>query len=173
MDMLPFLDIETTGLDSQRDQVLEIGVVVMSDDLTGLVTERNWVLPLEHKYPLSDFILDMHSDEKNGLLSECYQSWNYAAFDEIDEWFSSTVKGKPPLCGSSVHFDRSFCSTRKFIRHFSYRNVDVSSIKELCQRWAPEVYEKRPRGQKKHRALPDCWDTINELRYYREHFLKG
>lgn len=162
---LIWVDVETTGLDPARDFLLEVAFVVTDADLTpGYAFTA--VLPASMPADMDPTVLEMHT--KNGLIEECAKA--RASFNEV--WVARVLRERAagaPLAGSTVSFDRAFL--RAFLPEVeavaSYRNVDVSSVKELVKRWRPEVYEARPQGPKVHRALPDVLASIEELRYYR------
>ncbi len=188
--MLAWLDIETTGLDPFKESILEIGFVV-TDDFLVEKARRAWVLPFRGQ--VSDFIRDMHTP--NGLLAECAAlaaanelttkprtSWQIR--DEVSAFLTEHVGDlsaapgekpgdKPPICGASVDFDRGFLRASPFISllsFFSYRVIDVSTVKELARRWAPGVYESRPKPDAHHRVLPDLDTTLDEMKHYRQAF---
>lgn len=174
--MLLWCDVETTGLDERTDTLLEIGIALTDDNLVEKAA-ASWVLPFGGQ--VSSFIADMHG--ANGLLNECRQvtiSRREIAAD-IEDWLDSqllTVPEKPPLCGSTVSFDRAFLKVSvefaPILHRVHYRNIDVSSVKELCKRWAPTIAGSLPKPQGNHRALPDVRDSIAELRVYRQMFFR-
>lgn len=188
MSSLLWLDIETTGLDRVSDRILEIGMVVTDENLVELA-RKAWIIP--YVGGVSDFIAKMHGSKGSGLLAECVTAAETGPAEQkigrgIAAWLAQTVVlnrtalahfEKPPLCGSSVHFDRGFVEAFEFCRSFlelvHYRNIDVSTVKELAKRWAPRVYESRPKAAARHRALPDLDDSIAELRHYRAHLFAG
>lgn len=174
--MLLWCDLETTGLDPKIERILEIGFVLTDDELNE-EARASWVIPFDA--PVDDFIRDMHS--KSGLLTECKAvkvkgtSYN-KIFDEMKAWLVEHLNGeKPPLCGSSVSFDKGFLKECPWIKDwhlldlFHYRIIDVSSLKEMTARFWPEVFETRPKERKTHRSLPDLEDSIAELQHYRTH----
>lgn len=124
-------------------------------------------------------VREMHG--KSGLLNECNQFGMHpdAAMEHFYEWLEGHgVKSETeePMVGSSVQFDRSFLDTNwpAVSNRFNYRNIDISSIKELCKRFNPSVYAKldeHTSPKKLHRVLPDLHDSIAEFKFYLENFL--
>lgn len=182
--MIVWVDTETTGLDPESGDLLEVALVVTSDDLEEVAARSVVVLPLaplglyawrEH---LDPFIQDMHG--KNGLLDDIRAGVGMrceAAAEYLIGWALSQSAGfdleKTPLAGSTVGFDRAWLKKHMPALEslFSYRSIDVSSITELAARWAPAIYEGRPKADPAkiaHRALPDVRESISTLRYYRE-----
>ncbi len=173
---LVWLDMEMSGLDPEIERVLEVAVVVTEPDLT--VVAEGPVIVIHQ----SDDILNA-MDEWNttthgrtGLTERVRASTTTEAEAEqqLIEFLSQYVnKGASPLCGNTVSQDRRFMFKYmpEFERFFHYRNLDVSTLKELSRRWNPEVY----RGVVKkgrHEALADIYESIEELKHYRETFLK-
>lgn len=191
IDRFVFVDIETTGLNHMIELVLEIGVRITDRDLETIddFDVLIWDTP-KHDRKIRDlmanpatnaFVLDMHSDEKSGLFTAAQSEG--VPEDEAERLVADFLRGhgvgpdtKEPMCGSSVQFDRLFLAEQFPVIHnlFSYRNIDTSTIKELCMRLNPKVYEqleKYTSPQKRHRVLPDLTDTIDELGFYRDNFL--
>jgi oligoribonuclease len=181
-----FVDIETTGLSPTADRILEVGVATVNqhfqiiDQSDWLVVERGWRASLAK----NEFVWDMH--QKSGLLDEVREAYSQieltatAMYSEravsasIVHWLGARVeKGKMPMAGSSVHFDRSFLGydMPEVVDMFSHRNIDVSTVKELVKVWYPEIAAEReatlPKASSSHRVLPDIHDTIDELKFYR------
>jgi oligoribonuclease len=170
-DNLIWIDLEMTGLDPDNDSILEIATVVTDKNLNVLAMGPEFAIrhPLERLQKMDDWNRNQH--RKSGL-------WEKAAQSDIElgtaealtvEFLSQWVPaGKSPMCGNSICQDRRFLYRLmpRLERYFHYRNLDVSTIKELARRWAPEV----SRGFSKdsaHTALSDTRDSIAELRYYR------
>lgn len=175
-----WIDIETTGLDPYNELLLEVGFRITDVDL-NLLAEHDWQL-MEPYYDdkfqnLDDFILKMHT--KSGLIEDCYDHGmpiNKASADMTDWLREQGVTKSDPMCGSSVQFDRLFMGEHLPLVHdlFSYRNIDISTIKELCRRLNPAIYSRIDESTSKrelHRALPDLADTISEASFYFDNFL--
>lgn len=191
LDRLVWVDIETTGLNHMTELVLEIGFRITDLDLETIddFDVLIWDTPkydrkLDHMIVNRDdhaFVLDMHSAEKSGLFEAAQKEG--VPEDEAERLVADFLRGhgvgpdtKEPLCGSSVQFDRLFLTEQFPVIHnlFSYRNIDTSSVKELCMRYNPELYaklEKYTNPKKLHRVLPDLTDTIDEARFYIDNFL--
>ncbi len=173
---LIWIDLEMTGLDTQRDRIIEIATIVTDRHLNVLAegpvfaiyqppeilaAMDNWNTRQHQGSGLTERVLASHVDEAQ---AEAVTLEFLAAY---------VPANKSPMCGSSICQDRRFLHRcmPKLENYFHYRNLDVSSIKELAIRWFPEVaggYKKDSR----HLALEDVHDSIAELRYYREHFFK-
>lgn len=177
MSKLLWVDLETTGLNPMLDEVLEVAAVVTDENLNALADFSRVVHPI--KLPNMDpVVISMHT--KNGLLKEVEQTGDL--IEVVEDMFAEFVTTyfpdgyRPPLAGSTVSFDRAFIIEHmsKVISKIHYRNVDVSSVKELCARWRPELLTEWKQSQKesKHRALPDIYQSIEELRFYKERFFK-
>lgn len=173
---LVWIDIETTGLDPDLDELMEVGVVVTTEDLR-IVGEYSEVLRVGDGATklMHPSVHAMHT--KNGLISECRSAHRTLSQAEqgIVAWLERFVESDTsPMCGSSVHFDRSFLKVNMpyVVEFCTYRNIDVSTVKELCARWWPhsEAWKVKPEANKKHRAVPDLYDSIAELKFFKEHF---
>ena len=172
-DRLVWIDCEMTGLDLEVDQLVEIAVVVTDFELNVLDEGFQIVIKpdasaLEH---MNDFVTEMH--RTSGLLEEIPSGVSVAeaefqALEYIQRFVP--VEGKAPLAGNTIGTDRMFLARYmpRIDRWLHYRNVDVSSIKELSRRWYPRVYFNAPEKHGGHRALADILESIRELRYYRE-----
>jgi oligoribonuclease len=172
-DRLVWIDCEMTGLDLDVDQLVEIAIVVTDFELKPLHEGFQLVIKpdasaLEN---MGEFVTDMH--RSSGLLDEIPQGVSVAeaefqALEYIQRF--APVEGKAPLAGNTIGTDRAFLSRYmpRLDRWLHYRNVDVSSIKELSRRWYPRVYFNAPSKDGGHRALADIRESIRELAYYRE-----
>jgi oligoribonuclease len=171
-----WIDLETTGLDAASDDILECAVVVTDTDLTTLFAE-SWLVGPANLELMDDFVRDMHT--KSGLLEDRARgpALDLKALETnlnvVADHFGCSkgpdFKGSP-LCGSTVSFDRAFLKahTPGFERRLSYRNIDVSSIHEVCSAWFDTSHDG---GAVQHRAMPDVQNSIARLRWYRaRHF---
>jgi len=176
-DRLVWLDLEMTGLDVTRHVIVEIAALVTDGELEPL---DDGIDVIVHQPPaalaeMDDFVRKMHT--KSALIGEIEASRisltdaGAMAIDYIRQHVPEA--GTAPMCGNSIGVDRRFLDHQlpELDRFLHYRSIDVSSFKELCRRWYPEVYRKRPDKAETHRALADVRESIAELRYYREHML--
>jgi oligoribonuclease len=172
---LIWIDCEMTGLDPEADRLIEIAVVVTGPDLAIRVEGPVLVI---HQ---SDEQLDkMDSWNKgthgrSGLIDKVKASVTSEAEAErtlLEFVAKYAPKGSVPMCGNTIGQDRRFLVKYmpKLEAFFHYRNIDVSTLKELAKRWRPDVYNAFKK-QQKHTALADVYESIDELAHYREHFL--
>ncbi len=178
-DVLLWMDLEMTGLDVERDVIVEIAVLATSAStlepldpgLSVVVAQPPGVLA-----GMGDFVRQMH--ERSGLLAEIGTVG--VPLEEAGQRVLEYIKGHVPapravpLCGNSIGMDRRFLARYlpDIEEHLHYRSIDVSSIKELCRRWYADPFSARPQKADDHRALPDIGASIAELRYYRETIFK-
>lgn len=177
-DPLVWIDLEMTGLDVARHTIVEIAVLVTDSDLQlldegiDLVVHQGATALAE----MDDFVRAMHTKSK--LLPEIEASTLTleAAGAQVFEYVKGHVAepNRAPLCGNSIGVDRRFLDAYlpELDRYLHYRSIDVSSFKELCRRWYPAVYSKRPDKGGGHRALADIFESLEELRYYRSTMLR-
>jgi oligoribonuclease len=172
-DRLVWIDCEMTGLDLDRDELVEIAVVITDYDLNVLDPGLDLIIKpndsaLEN---MGDFVRNMHTS--SGLITEIPNGISAAEAEyQVLEYVLKFIPAeqKAPLAGNSIGTDRAFL-TRYMPRldsQLHYRNVDVSSIKELARRWYPRVYFNAPAKDGGHRALADILESIRELAYYRQ-----
>lgn len=171
-DRLVWIDCEMTGLDPAVDELVEIAVVVTDFNLEILDPGLQLVIKpsdaaLEQ---MGEFVTNMH--RTSGLDLEIPNGLALAdAEQRVLEYVKRFVPQarKAPLAGNTIGTDRMFLATymAELDAHLHYRNVDVSSIKELSRRWLPRVYFQSPEKNGGHRALADILESIRELRYYR------
>jgi len=173
---LVWLDMEMTGLDPDRDRVIEVATVVTDSQLNTLAEAPVLVV---HQ---SDAVLDSmdawnkSTHARTGLIDKVKSSLldEAAAEERMLEFLGRHVpKQTSPMCGNSICQDRRFLARHmpRLEAYFHYRNLDVSTVKELARRWKPEIVKGLVK-QGKHEALADIYESIEELKYYRENFLK-
>jgi len=170
---LIWVDCEMTGLDLEKDALVEIAVLVTDSQLNILGEGVDLVVKAtpEELAGMNDFVRQMHTD--SGLIEEIPNGVSKSEAEAlILEYVNKYApgKGKSPLAGNSVSVDRTFIARDlpAFNEYLHYRTVDVSSIKELARRWYPKVYFAAPKKTGNHRALGDIQDSILELEYYRK-----
>lgn len=171
--MLVWMDLEMTGLDHTRDVIVEIATLITNDELEIVAEGPDLVIhqPDELLDAMDQVVVDMHT--KSGLLKaikESTVSLADAGGATLDFIKSHVPEPRTvPLCGNSIGTDRRFLAAYlpEIESHLHYRSVDVSSIKELVNRWYPAVGRTRPGKYGNHRALDDIRDSVDELRYYR------
>jgi oligoribonuclease len=172
---LIWIDLEMTGLSPSTDRIIELGVVVTDAQLRRRV--EGPVLAIHQ----SDAVLDgmdawnKGTHGKSGLIDRVRASDidEEAAQSQVLGWLATVVpKGKSPMCGNSICQDRRFLAQYmpELERFFHYRNLDVSTLKELARRWKPQILDGFKKAQA-HTALADIHESIDELTYYRQHFL--
>ncbi|HVM20645.1 MAG TPA: oligoribonuclease [Egibacteraceae bacterium] len=169
---LVWVDLEMTGLDPDNDLIVEIAVIVTDGALEHLVEGPDLVLaaPGDVLEAMDPVVVEMH---RSSGLTEAIGSAELTVADaeqQVLTFLAEHVKPRTaPLAGNSVHADRAFL--RRYMpdleNYVHYRNVDVSTIKELARRWYPQALEKAPRKTGGHRALADIRESIDELRYWR------
>lgn len=172
-DRLVWIDCEMTGLDIERDALIEIACVVTDGELNLLDGGIGLIIkpPPEAVDQMSDVVRDMHTT--SGLLADLPGGITLAEASEAVLGYVRHHVKEPrqvPLCGNSIATDRWFIARDmpELDAYLHYRMVDVSSIKELARRWYPRVYFNSPDKHGGHRALADITESVNELRYYRE-----
>ena len=172
-DRLVWIDCEMTGLDIERDALIEIACVVTDSDLTLLDGGIDLIIkpPADALDQMSDVVREMHT--KSGLLVDLESGVTLAeASDAVLAYVKHHVREarKVPLCGNSIATDRWFIARDMpdLDNWLHYRMIDVSSVKELARRWYPRAYFASPDKHGGHRALADIIESVRELRYYRE-----
>ncbi len=173
---LIWIDCEMTGLDLEKDVLVEIAVLVTDSELNVIGEGIDLVIAAtpDQLAGMNEFVTQMHT--KSGLITEIPNGISVsAAEDAIIKYLesASTVAGKSPLAGNSVSVDRSFIARDmpRLNDYLHYRTIDVSSVKELARRWNAKVYFNSPAKTGNHRALGDIQDSIAELAHYRSNFL--
>ncbi|MEJ2610371.1 MAG: oligoribonuclease [Candidatus Thiodiazotropha sp.] len=173
---LIWIDLEMTGLDTQQDEIIEIATIVTDVNLTILA--EGPVIAIhqpQHKLEAMDE-WNQRQHGGSGLLDRVRESRydEAAAQAETIQFLQRYVpSGASPMCGNSICQDRRFLARTmpELEDYFHYRNLDVSTLKELVSRWAPSIGAGLVK-QGKHLALDDIKDSISELQYYRDHFLR-
>jgi oligoribonuclease len=168
------MDLEMTGLNTERHAIVEIAALATGWDLTPLDEGIDVVVhqPDDVLAGMGDVVRQMHT--RSGLLDAIRAST--VSLAEAGGRVLEYIKGHAPtprtvpLCGNSIGMDRRFLAQYlpEIEDHLHYRSIDVSSVKELCRRWYPEPFKARPDKTEGHRALSDVHASISELRYYRE-----
>lgn len=176
MENLIWIDLEMTGLDTDRDCIIEIATAVTDKELNILAEGPVFAI---HQSEAVLAAMDKWNTEQHsgsGLVDRVRQSYIDEAEAErrtvqfLRQWVPPNAS---PMCGNSICQDRRFLHRcmPKLEQYFHYRNLDVSTLKELAQRWVPEILRNfSKRGT--HLAMDDVRESIAELRYYRQHFLK-
>lgn len=175
-----FVDLETTGLDPTSEVPLELGIT-LTNRWGGIIDEASWLIwdpsyYMDYVDEAIPLVLDMHN--KSGL---------WKALETEETWLPSQVENKAlefmdghdirhrelPMSGNNVPFDRGFLRRwmPKLEANFHYRNIDISTLKELCRNLNPTVFSKAPVKEEKHRVIPDLIESITEYKFYVENFL--
>lgn len=173
---LIWIDLEMTGLDPSHDRIIEIATVVTDSDLNILAEGPSIAI-----YQSDELLNGMDewntSHHGNSGLTERVRkstvSESQAAQATLDFLSAWVPQGASPMCGNSIGQDRRFLVRYmpELAAFFHYRNLDVSTLKELAKRWSPKLLEGVFK-ESKHLALDDVYDSIAELRFYREHFIR-
>jgi oligoribonuclease len=175
-DRLVWIDLEMSGLNPDTDRVLEVAIVVTDGQLATVAEAPVLVV---HQI---DAVLDgmdnwnRSTHGKSGLIDRVKASplTESAVETRMIQFLSEHLPANgSPMCGNSVHQDRRFLARHmpRLEAYFHYRNLDVSTLKELARRWKPAILAGLVK-EGKHEALADIYESIGELKYYREHFLK-
>ncbi|ATP28841.1 oligoribonuclease [Chromobacterium violaceum] len=173
---LIWLDMEMTGLNPDQDRIIEVAMIVTDSNLNVLAESP--VLVIHQPDAILDGMDDWNKNThgKSGLIEKVKNSTiNEAEAEQLllEFMMQHVPERATPMCGNTIHQDRRFMARwmPKLEAYFHYRNLDVSTLKELCKRWRPEI-AKGVVKRGKHEALADILESIEEMRYYREHFLK-
>lgn len=174
MGNLVWIDLEMTGLDPEKDMILEIAAIVTDANLNILAESNNFVISVPESILLNmqPYVLELH--KKSGLYDACLKSdvsLDQAQLEILKLVDKFCIRSQSPLCGNSIWQDRRFLI--KYMPELNnflhYRNIDVSTIKELVKHWYNFKYEKNA----PHRALDDIRESVKELTYYRKEFFKS
>ena len=171
-----WVDMEMTGLDPEKEGIIEVASIVTDKNLQVLAEGPNLVVrqPLKLLKKMDSWNQKQH--KKSGLIGEVKRSritLRHAEKRTLDFIKQYCVAGKAVLCGNAVYHDRRFIIKHmpKLNRFLHYRLVDVSTIKELARRWYPKC-KTEPKKNERHRALDDIRESIEELRFYKETYFK-
>lgn len=173
---LVWLDCEMTGLDPEKERLLEIAVIVTGPHLTPRIEGPVLVIHQSDEQLGRMDAWNKGTHGKSGLIDKVKASTltEADAEQQIIEFLKAYVpKNASPLCGNTISQDRRFLVKYmpKLEAFFHYRNLDVSTLKELSRRWKPEIYAGFKK-QQRHTALADVHESIDELAHYREHFIR-
>jgi oligoribonuclease len=176
--MLVWLDLEMTGLDPERDRIVEVATLVTDDQLALVAEGPDLVIatPAEALDAMEDVVKQMHT--RSGLLAAIATST--VTLEQATADTMAFVRQhvpeprKVPLCGNSIGTDRRFLARYmpELENWLHYRCVDVSTIKELARRWYPEAFAAAPKKLGAHRALDDVKESVAELAYWRSTIFK-
>ena len=175
-DNLIWVDLEMTGLDPQNDRILEIATIITDANLN--LIEEGPVMAIHQSdevlASMNEWCVKTHGE--TGLTERVKQSKiNISEAEQVTlDFIKKHVEaGASPMCGNTIGQDRRFIYRYMPELHefFHYRNIDVSTLKELARRWKPELLEQHKK-KGTHLALEDIRESIEELRFYREHFMK-
>ncbi len=173
---LIWLDMEMTGLDPDNDRIIEVAVVVTDMQLNVLAEGPVFAIHQSDETMGKMDAWNKGTHGRSGLIERVKASTvsEEDAEKELIAFLKQYVPaGKSPMCGNSICQDRRFMARGmpKLEAFFHYRNLDVSTLKELCKRWKPAIASGFKKHQK-HTAMADIIESIEELKYYREHFIK-
>ncbi|XP_049324846.1 small fragment nuclease [Astyanax mexicanus] len=173
-----WVDLEMTGLDIEKDQIIEMACIITDSNLNILAEGPNLIInqPNELLDGMSDWCKEHHGN--SGLtqaVRDSKISLQQAEYEFLSFIRQHTPPGQCPLAGNSVHADKKFLDKYmpQFMRHLHYRIIDVSTVKELCRRWFPGDYKLAPQKKASHRALDDIQESIKEMQYYRVNIFKA
>jgi oligoribonuclease len=173
---LIWIDMEMSGLDPDRDRVLEVAIVITNANL-DVVAEAPALVVHQGESVLTAMDAWNTSTHARTGLTERVRASTLTEAEAEQRMLDFVVEHVPPatspMCGNSVHQDRRFLARYlpRLEAHFLYRNLDVSTLKELARRWRPALLEGLVKAGK-HEALADIHESIDELKYYRAHFLR-
>jgi oligoribonuclease len=174
-DRLVWVDLEMTGLRPETDRILEVALVVTDGALAPIAVAPVWVLHQDDSTLAAMDSWNQGTHSRSGLIEKVKASTSNeieveaAALAFLQEHVPPRTS---PMCGNSICQDRRFLARwmPALEAFFHYRNLDVSTLKELCRRWKPDLMKGVPK-EGKHEALADVYESIEELRYYRRHFI--
>ena len=174
-DRLVWLDMEMTGLNPLSDRIIELAIVITDKNLNTIAEAPVWVIHQAGEVLNGMDAWNQKTHGNSGLIDKVRASTlteaqvEQAALDFIKRYIGAS---KSPMCGNSIGQDRRFMANYMptLEKYFHYRNLDVSTLKELARRWYPRVYDGYKK-QTRHTALADVYESIDELKYYRDTIL--
>tara|TARA_Y100001954_G_C15571526_1_gene483740 strand:- start:130 stop:663 length:534 start_codon:yes stop_codon:yes gene_type:complete len=170
-----WIDLEMTGLDIETESIIEIATIITDETLNIIARGPNLAIKVEEELLIGMDEWNTTHHTASGLVNRI-QTEGVSLQEAIEQTCDFLQEhldlGRAPLCGNSVHNDRLFLAKEmpEVLEMLHYRIVDVSTIKELVRRWYPEL--ERYQKKEAHRALDDIIESIEELKYYREHVFK-
>ena len=172
---LIWIDLEMTGLTPTTDRIIEVALVVTDADLNTVAEAPVWVVHQDDATLDGMDAWNKSTHGRTGLIDRVKASTGDESAIEAQalDFLRAHVPAKlSPMCGNSICQDRRFLARwmPQLEDWFHYRNLDVSTLKELCRRWKPELMKGIPK-EGKHEALADVYESIMELKYYRTHFI--
>ena len=172
---LIWIDLEMTGLVPEEDNIIEIATVVTDAELNFIAEGPSIAIHQDNKYLDSMDAWNTRQHTKSGLVQRVKESAisvDEAEKQTLDFLMKYVDPGASPMCGNSICQDRRFLYNYmpKLEKFFHYRHIDVTTLKELAVRWKPDIVTTSFK-QSKHLALSDIYDSINELKHYRENFI--
>ena len=172
---LVWLDMEMTGLNPDGDRIIEMAMVVTDSELAMVAESPSWVVHQSDEILAGMDDWNQKTHGRSGLIDKVKASVMNEAQVEAEalEFLKRhSSKGHSPMCGNTIGQDRRFMARYmpELEAFFHYRNLDVSTLKELCKRWRPDIY-KGFKKKGRHTALADIYESIDELKFYRENFL--
>lgn len=175
-DNLCWLDMEMTGLEPEKDKIIEVAMIITDTNLNVLAQSEVYAIHQSDELlnGMDEWCITTHT--RTGLIQRVKESTFTEAeveqklLDFMQQWLPEKAT---PMCGNTIHQDRRFMVRYmpRLEAYFHYRNLDVSTLKELARRWNPMVY-KGVTKKGSHKALDDILESIEEMRYYRNHFLR-
>jgi len=170
------MDLEMSGLNHEVERILEIGTIITDWDLN--IVDEGPVIYVHQSEELISAMDEWNTEHHNasGLIDRVRELGigEAEAEQQLLDYIASHVgERESPLCGNTIGQDRRFLARYmpRVEEYLHYRSIDVSTLKELAQRWRPDIYDGISK-QNSHRALDDIRESINELKYYRDHFLR-
>lgn len=174
---LVWLDMEMTGLDPERERIIEMAMIVTDSELVTVAQSPVWVVHQSNELLAAMDDWNQATHARTGLIEKVKASHlneaevESAALAFMQQYVAPLAS---PMCGNTIGQDRRFMARYmpKLEAYFHYRNLDVSTLKELCKRWQPEIAKGFVK-KSDHSALADIVESIEELKYYRAHFIRG